>query len=228
MDIYHALRPTIQWTRVGTSQESISNSVSSSARPCRLHRARLAHATKIQGPSVLKPTTYYYPTAIQMGHRHSYNQLIVDARPAQMVSSLTYRVSTSNITYKQSSYYGQSWKPPQVPPGANKPRFSRQRPTIRTKHASGSPVSQYNPSTFQLHQAGQMYQEQLHSSSFTNAKHFQQPSADILRKKATPFHEGPPLSGIPDHDISPLLIGVNRVRPFLKHFTNVISPTKCR
>ncbi|UOH84012.1 hypothetical protein LQV05_006750 [Cryptococcus neoformans] len=165
---------------------------------------------KIQGPSVLKPTTYYYPTAIQMGHRHSYNQLIVDARPAQMVSSLTYRVSTSNITYKQTSYYGQSWKPPQVPPGANKPRFSRQRPTIRTKHASGSPVSQYNPSTFQLHQAGQMYQEQLHSSSFTNAKHFQQPSADILRKKATPFYEGPPLSGIPDHDISPLLIGVNR------------------
>lgn len=53
---------------------------------------------KNQGPSVLKPTTYYYPTAIQMGHRHSYNQLIVDARPAQMVSSLTYRVSTSHIS----------------------------------------------------------------------------------------------------------------------------------
>lgn len=228
MDIYHALRPTIQWTRVGSSQESISDSVSSSARPCRLHRARLAHATK--NPGAVCPEANYVLLSYShsMGHRHSYNQLIVDAPPAQMVSSLTYRVSTSNITYKQSSYYGQSWKPPQVPPGANKPRFSRQRPTIRTKHASGSPVSQYNPSTFQLHQADQMYQEQLHSSSFTNAKHFQQPSADILRKKATPFYEGPPLSGIPDHDISPLLIGVNRVRPFQKHFTNVISPTKCR
>lgn len=189
---------------------------------------------KIQGPPIVKPLpikkeiSYYYPTAIQMGHRHSYNQLTVDARPAQMASSLTYRVSTSNITYNQSSYYGQNWEPPQAPSGANKPHFTRRPPKTHAKHASGFSVSQYNPSTFRRHQTDQVYQERLHSSSFTNAEHSQQSSAHVFGKKPKSFYEGPSLSDIPDHDISPLLIGVNQVRLFPKHFAYVISPTKRR